>query len=596
MAIRYIAVLCSNVTKLHSISRQISSLTTLRKLVDRDHLVFGDGSDSLFRSLDSGEIIGHVFTRSDSPRPVQNFTQSDAAAIHASAGDCLLTRFWGGYMALLKGSGQGAYTALRDPSGALPCYYLEIDDALILTSDIETAFDAGFLSPQLDWDFIGGCVLAGGPPVAGTAIKGFTELLAGWRLNWSAAGLSTSPWWSPWDHVSEIRSAESEAVDRLRSTVNGCVGAWGDSFRRPLLGVSGGLDSSIVAASLKATGTDVTCFTMATDEPFGDERSFARDLCSYLELGLSERIYDLSEVDVTQSTSLHLPRPGIPTFGQSNLKARSEIAEMHGCDAFISGVGGDNVFFLTMAATPIVDSFRSRGFSSNTWHTLNDICKLTRCSIWDAVSAAFARARDTDPNYIWKLDNRFLGRDRFNAISPPINFGSWLSAPEKSLPGKAVHVARIMGCQYPTDLFPRNASGPHILPLFSQPIMEFCLTIPTWQWCSNGQNRSLARKAFSDLLPPSIISRKSKGGPDSFAYDVALKNSKQIREHLLGGILAKQGVLDVLEIEFALKSNGQFGKGDHLRLLTLTEAESWARAWDQKSKVVHVEHRLRLST
>ncbi|AKM08758.1 hypothetical protein AB433_00020 [Croceicoccus naphthovorans] len=50
----------------------------------------------------------------------------------------------------------------------------------------------------------------------------------------------------------------------------------------------------------------------------------------------------------------------------------------------------------------------------------------------------------------------------------------------------------------------------------SQPLLEFCLGVPTWTWVTGGQNRALARAAFADLLPRSVLDRTSKAGPDSF--------------------------------------------------------------------------------
>ncbi|OYW82871.1 MAG: hypothetical protein B7Z26_02120, partial [Asticcacaulis sp. 32-58-5] len=376
-----------------------------------------------------------------------------------------------------------------------------------------------------------------------------------------------------------VAKSENDLAAEIRETVSGCVGAWGRTFKAPLLGVSGGLDSSIVAASLVRAGVQPVCFTMATTEQSGDERSFARILCAHLKLDLVERTYDLQDIDISDSTGLHLPRPGTPTFGQSNRKVRAELQQARRIDGFFSGIGGDNVFCLTMSATPVVDCYRTYGLSTATWSALKDICRLTRCSVWDALAAAIDRGRRPNPAYEWCLESRFLNRDRFGAATPPLTSGTWLETPSSALPGKAVHVARIMGLQFPSDIFSRSVSGPHILPLFSQPIVELCLAIQTWQWCSGGQNRALARKAFAGLLPSAITERKSKGGPDSFAYDVATHNREAIRDRLIGGILADHRVLDRNELDQALRRTSKMAQGDHLRILAIVEAENWARHW-----------------
>lgn len=583
MAFRYLAIFTEDARLRSRITAQVLESTPLKLAARSACLLFVSEEDGFIPCGKSGGLLGRVFTKADHPVPVDSFSNADSEIIERSAGDHLLKHVWGGYVAILKGKRPGDWSILRDPSGALPCYLIEFESALIIASDVETAFDAGFISGEINWDFLAGTVLCGGPPARESGLAGVSELLAGWRLSWADGKTEFQPWWSPWDYTEEDAGSDSSLAERLRRTVMGCVGAWGKSFEHGLLGVSGGLDSSIVAACLKDVRANFTCFTMATNEPFGDERGYARTLCKHLDIDLIERQYDIREVDIRKSTSLHLPCPGIAAFGQSNLATRASIAKAKGADVFFSGIGGDNVFCLTMSATPILDSYLKTGLSWQTWQALQDICRLTRCSLWDAIAAARTRARAGGNAYEWKLDTRLLNEEIFSGRKVAAEPGSWLLPPQAVLPGKAVHVARILGLQYPNDLFPRSEAGPQIQPLFSQPVVELCLSVPTWTWCAGGVNRSLARQAFADLLPKSIVDRPSKGGPDSFAYDVALQNLDQIREVLLEGVLASHKLLDRTALEVALRESSRFVKGDHLRFLELIEAEAWASGWRDRS-------------
>ncbi|HTM82195.1 asparagine synthase-related protein [Asticcacaulis sp.] len=584
MAFRYLAIFTDDPAQQHRLASQVKAALPLLS-VAAEPLLFTSSEPGLCRQWPKGAVLGHLFTRSDAPRPTSGLSSSEIASIEQTSGDYLLAQFWGGYLGIVPGKRIGHWDIVRDPSGALPCYFTTYAGALIVASDVDALFEAGFIGQALNWEAIGRDVLSGGPPTQRTALRDVTELLAGWRLTWSGGRTELRPWWSPWNYVAESAVPVDDLVTRLRTTIMACVGAWGLAFRRPLLGVSGGLDSSIVAASLKAAGTDVCAFTMATNEPFGDERSFAQSLCDHLGIPLFAQVYDLAHIDIERSTSLHLARPGISAFGQSNLATRRALAQSQSTDAFFSGIGGDNVFYLTMSATPLLDCFLKNGLSIGTWRALRDICHLTRCSIWDAIAAATARAREGGPAYPWRLDTRFLNPDLCPGGLSPVEPGSWLSTPKLALPGKAVHIARIIGLQYPNDLFPRSEAGPQIQPLFSQPIVELCLSIPSWLWCTDGQNRSLARRAFAPSLPRELIARKSKGGPDSFAYDVTLANCDQIRELLLDGVLARQGLLDRGAVDSALRDTSRFAKGDHLLFLSLTEAETWARGWLARTRL-----------
>eukprot|EP00456_Euglypha_rotunda_P074755 TRINITY_DN6868_c0_g1_i1.p2 TRINITY_DN6868_c0_g1~~TRINITY_DN6868_c0_g1_i1.p2 ORF type:complete len:108 (-),score=25.69 TRINITY_DN6868_c0_g1_i1:10-333(-) len=80
----------------------------------------------------------------------------------------------------------------------------------------------------------------------------------------------------------------------------------------------------------------------------------------------------------------------------------------------------------------------------------------------------------------------------------------WMRAPEGELPGKAQHIAWILGVLNHIEGSERERLQPTIWPLLSQPVVELCLTLPTWAWQADGQNRVIARKAFADLLPSQI--------------------------------------------------------------------------------------------
>src|SRR3546814_8257227 len=47
-------------------------------------------------------------------------------------------------------------------------------------------------------------------------------------------------------------------------------------------------------------------------------------------------------------------------------------------------------------------------------------------------------------------------------------------------------------------------------PLMSQPIIEACLSVPSWEACRGGSDRSFTRRAFTGDLPPTVIERRIK--------------------------------------------------------------------------------------
>ncbi len=530
-------------------------------------------------SLDESEglVIGHLFTRQDEPKTVVDVDRATSRRITQSRGGKLLESFWGGYIAVLES--ERGIEVIRDPSGAFPCYYCKSTtyDAYIFASDLETLVASGAYMPAINWSWMTRHLMAFDLRSPETGFIGLFELLAGTRISIDRERHAVESCWTPWDYTGRADNLTFEdASEQLRATVEGSVRAWGNSFGHVLLGVSGGLDSSILASVLSRSSTRTTYYTMATDEAKGDERRYTRILADALGVEVIEAFHSLQNVDLTRPSAVHLPRPILPAYGQSATQTKQRIALENSTDAFFTGIGGDNVFCYIQSATPLIDRFKIDGFSG-AFETLDDICRMTGCSVWDALGMAIKRARRPDAGYEWHPEARFL-----NPAATPaggLEFTHpWLLAPAFALPGKAVHVSMLVRIQGTIDGFPRTMP-PQINPLLSQPIIEFCLGIPSWRWSSEGRNRSVARKAFENLLPPAIVNRKSKGGPASFACDVVESNKAILRDFLLGGLLAQHNLIDRTTLETALSPTSIIRAPDHVRLSALAEAEAWIRHW-----------------
>lgn len=127
--------------------------------------------------------------------------------------------------------------------------------------------------------------------------------------------------------------------------------------------------------------------------------------------------------------------------------------------------------------------------------------------------------------------------------------------------------------------YPRKENLELISPLLAQPIVELCLSIPTWQWIEGGINRSVARSAYRGAIPDDILFRTVKGGPDAFSIDILNRFRPTIRELLLDGLLSANGILDRVAVDRYLGMPGPFRDNGYLRLLALVDAEAWARHW-----------------
>lgn len=553
-------------------------------LVDSQHLiVFTPVEIPHIPLADSqGLILGDLFSKDEASVAATGLSSSEARAITRTGGRHLLDRYWGQYVALLRSADDGAYVVVRDPSGAVPCYYFRAGQTVVVTSTPKAVVEAGLLPATIDWTEVRRHLATSGLRTGATCLTGLAEVLPGFQLD--AAGnapLVPRPWWSPWDHVAHNRARSfNDASEQVAATVQACVKALASRHRKILVNLSGGLDSSIVAACLANQEVLVECLNLVADNPQGDERPYARELANRLGLTLHEEFFRHEDVDPTRTQADGVPRPAGLLFDQSAQERQRTTARDRGCDAVFNGGGGDNVFGYTHSVSPLLDRLDAEGLGAGAWRTIDDLCRLTGASLWKVLSFAVrrqARGRQGPRRYI---DLAFLVGclEDIDRTTHP-----WLIPPPGHASGKASHIAALARAQVAFDFTLGHDQPPTIRPLLSQPIMELCLSIPSWMWISGGRDRAVARAAFSSLIPRRLIQRRTKGSPDAFAIAIIEAQRPALFERLRSGALAGSGLLDLNRLEEVLQARGPLAAPDHIHLGALVAADAWARAWTSDS-------------
>lgn len=524
-------------------------------------------------------IIGDIFAGGEEGAPIGS-AAIDFDRARASGGRSLFESHWGGYVAIIADLAGDRSYILRDPSGALACYYVLIDDELIITSSVRRLAEAGIISGTIDQRSMLRHLIVKDLRLAETCLEGVTELLRGLRLSLQGRRLGREVLWSPWVFAEQCKDfgTAAEAALSLRKTVQSAVSAWAARYSHIVLGVSGGLDSSIVAACIRQGATALSCITLATDDPLGDERDYARILTEALHVDLIEEREQVEAVDIQTSDASHLPRPIARAFAQSGDRKQLSLARRVGADAFFSGGGGDNVFCFLPSTGPFVDRLGVEGLGWGVVETARDLARMTGSSVLEVMGKGLRRALFRSPAYRWPVDMSFLPADALEAVGE-VEPHPWQKPPGGMQPGKATHVAWLMGIENHLEGFHRERTHPFIAPLLSQPVVELCLRIPTWMWCAGGRNRAVARDAFHDLLPPAILDRQSKGTPGPFVFQIFEANRDEIREMLLDGYLAREALIDRSGVEDLLSREGPLGELENARIMLLVDVEAWARSW-----------------
>lgn len=520
-----------------------------------------------------GYLIGHLFERSEKSCRVLKFEKVAIEKINASGGKCLVSDYWGGYVAILARP-DGAIAIFRDPSGLLPVYFRDDGTGITVSSD------AGDLGKRggVDYLAIVRFLASAGAPSRETCLEGVRQLLPGECLIVSRGSHRLETWWSPWDWTEALKGRFDAAARKLRAVALDCMESWASCFHSILIGVSGGLDSSIVACAAARRAAGLHCLTMVEDDAIGDERRYASILAEAIGVPLLEARYDLGAVDIGRAVAPHHPWPHAPFYMQAIESVHEGLCREHQIDAFFSGNGGDNIFCSLRSASPFVDRFMAQGPRPGLFDTLRDLSDLTGASGATILRHAWDRYRDRSRAPSLHRDHSGLSSAAIAGLDHPGPSHPWMEAPEGALPGKAAHVRLLARAQRSIELYPRSTHPQHVAPLLSQPIVETCLSIPTWQWIAGGRDRAVARAAFKSVVPSDLLRRTSKGGPGGFMHRIFQANAEKAGDQLRNGLLARKDLLDLTILEGASQPTiDGFEKAQ--RILALCAAESWARWW-----------------
>lgn len=517
---------------------------------------------------ESGIAIGTIL----SPKSgADAFETPPAHDLHLVAG-C-----WGDYVAFLHNAAKAATTVVRAPSGGVPALRTTVDGVTLVSSDPELLLAVAQRSAVIDWHFLAHHLAFPHLRAGATGLAGIDELFAGDSNCFTADGTQRLGVWSPWTFAKAERQLAdpAQAGRAVRQSVELAVAGLARGHRSVLLELSGGLDSSVLAAALAAAGAPAAAINLVTPGTEGDERVYARATAECAGLPLMEQATG-SEVDLTAHVPTRTARPGIPAILRPADQLLAAIARERGIDAFVSGTGGDCVFCSPASAAPAADALHAFGLGRRFLRAVRDITEIHDTNLWTAGRMAWRQAHRPPIHRVWPNNDAFLARGPLPDVP---DFHPWLDEPADALPGRRSHIRAVIAAFAHLDGYARHAVAPSLFPLLSQPVMEACFRVPTWLWIAGGRDRAVAREAFRDALPAKVLDRRSKGGMDAYCIRNFEANRARLEPFLLEGHLARAGLLDRSAVAAFLRR--PVGPRDQrfYRLLPVIDAEAWVRGW-----------------
>jgi asparagine synthase (glutamine-hydrolysing) len=545
----------------------------------------------------SGVLLGSVFKRhpdvnSDSADSPAVFDSAATTEVHASAGRSLVSGYWGDYVAFLADGVSATKRIIKDPTGKLPCFVTSWGHVIVIFSCLSDLVDLKLMRFSVNWSYVAQRVGSGGYDSRVSPLNEVSQVHRGQCLEIAAddnARQSSRLYWHPTDFSDPANSIDDVdcAMHALRASVRSATRTMAATHNGILMRLSGGLDSSIVSGCLRAarTRTKVTSYTYFIPDGRSDERRWARLAADHAESNHLEQA--LSPANTRLEFLSQLRPTATPVWAYAYAlrdEMENKIAESHPHTAVFCGDGGDSGFGGECISLAVYDFLRLRGLSRGIIKLASRVALRTNSLVWSVLASSLRRSwfGSSMNDYRAKLlVGAALVSDnvRGAALRSPRYPHPWFEDCEQ-VPWHVIgRLGNLMGTPelYNPFLAP-SAFSPYVAaPLYSQPVVELILRIPIYIHFYQGQERGLARAAFQQEVPLSILQRQWKDRAPGAFEALVRRNRAFLSETLSGGALCQERILDPVAIRDALSedfSTRQFHAGEIMNYL---HVENWVR-------------------
>ncbi len=366
--------------------------------------------------------------------------------------------------------------------------------------------------------------------------------------------------------VRMTRRSRPEAASALRSALDGCVGTWIRSAKRPGSNISG-LDSGSVCMLAVRHVRPPARLTAVTVHPAGrDDGADLSCACRALRHCMPADHWllplgpeHLPGTDLDQFLAADEPPPS--TFTWSRLAAEFALLARLGIDVHLTGDGGDTLFY--PGPGYLADLARSGHWLRLATHT-QGWARLQKSSPWPLLARAI-RGRDQLPRAPWitglaaEMAPRIRSRDA--------DYGQ-LTLLEIQAVGRSARADAQLAETFGIML--RN-------PFTGSAVIDAALSVPAWERGDPWHYKPLLTDALEGLLPPAIAGRTTKGAFDAEHHRGMRANLPALLS-LADGHLAALGLVNPPRLRAAVR-NAAAGLPTSFGLLEPTlAAETWLRA------------------
>lgn len=292
---------------------------------DDNLIVYADaGVESNVLPGADGVAIGDIYCRHVPARAFDGHPEQAARVASALKSGELHRQYWGSYL-ILASLPEGGITCTRSSFGSINCYYLVANDSIVVATDAAILLEIAKRPRSVNWDALARHLIWDNLSMTSTCLSGIFELRCGETIRFDARQRLEAHFdWDPWTFTNSEASitAPDEAVELVRREILRCIGAQMPPGQLYGLDLSGGLDSSIIAAAAVFAGREIHAITMFGEGNDGDERHFARSVARHLGILLDEGAPDYQRPNLLHAARPQLPRPHSRSFVQVRISVQ----------------------------------------------------------------------------------------------------------------------------------------------------------------------------------------------------------------------------------------------------------------------------------
>ncbi|MBM4001891.1 MAG: asparagine synthase (glutamine-hydrolyzing) [Planctomycetes bacterium] len=538
------------------------------------------------------EGAGHVFrTRSDTETIVH---------LYEDEGPDCFRHLNGMFAVAIWDAARRRLVLGRDRSGEKPLVYFPEPGRIVFASELKSLLEAPGIPREVDPNAIDEYLTYQYVPHPNTIFRGIRKLPPGHYAIWSGGDepCQVHPYWSP-DLSVEAAISESDAIEQLRALLESAVTMRMQSEVPLGAFLSGGVDSSLVTALMQKNSTDrIKTFSIGFNVKAYDETPFARRVSDHLGTEHQEFQVTPDALEVLPKLAWHYDEPfgdssAVPTWYLSQL-TRQKVT------VALTGDGGDELFagyprykaaiwgarldrmpwlraMLAARAWQVLPGAGRQKSLARKFRRFSEALGYApqrRYLEWIAIFNECRRAAIYTNEFVGKLGD-----------SDPATFvaDAWKRVGKRDAL-TAVSLADLV-TYLPCDLMAKVdiASMAHGLesrqPFLDHRLIEFSIGLPSRFKMRGGRGKYLLRRAFRDLLPPEIWSRKKMG----FGVPLDRWFRKELRpmahDLLLDQTARQRGYVRPEAIEALLREHDSCAFDHSYRLWALLMLELWHRRW-----------------